>query len=363
MHKKLGLIQVFRGLAALSVVLWHIAASTEFYFKTTFLVRPLIWGPLGVDFFFVLSGFIMVFVHYNDLLRRSNIALFYKKRFIRIYPIYWVIASVSLFFMLYTGKLSLRLDWAYILKSYLLIKQEKSPFLFPAWSLIFEVFFYIVFGVCLMLGFRRSRYIYAGWFILVVVLNIFNKQITFPLAHILAFEPYILEFLFGCLIGYLFHTHFHKLRQHANMIYFAGLMLTLLILPGCIFFLNLSMKNSLLSCLVFGSVFSLLVLGSALKDSNERTPVPNLLYTIGEASYSIYLSHQIVLGLLYKKLSSILSPAAGKPMLIGAGIIAFIAAVIVGILVHLFVEKKLLSILNKWMLPQKKPATKAGLVA
>lgn len=311
-----------------------------------------------MDFFFVLSGFIMMYVHYHDLIRRSNIGLFFKKRFIRIYPIYWVIASVSLFFMVYTGKLSVRTDWSYIIKSYLLIKQNKYPFLFPAWSLIFECFFYIVFGICLFLGLRRSKYVFFVWFALVLIVSVFNKDLHFSLAHSIAFEAYILEFLFGCLIGYLFHTHFHQLRQYADRIYYTGLALVIAILIGCPFFFVLSTKGTILPCLLFGSVFSLVVLGSALKDSNDRSHVPDLFYTIGEASYSIYLSHQIVLGLIYKKAFSLFATHASNSLLIGIGLVALVIAVIAGILIHKVIEKNLLSVMNRLLLPAKiaKPA-------
>jgi peptidoglycan/LPS O-acetylase OafA/YrhL len=260
--------------------------------------------------------------------------------------------------MLYTGKLSVKTDWEHIIKSYLLIKQDRYPFLFPAWSLVFECFFYIVFGICLFLGFRKSRYVFFAWVALVLFFSIFNNDLHFSLAHSMAFEPYILEFLFGCLIGYLFHNHFHKLRQHADKIYYTGLALAIAVLIGCPFFFVLSAKGSLPVCLLFGSVFSLVVLGSALKDSNSRSHVPELFYTIGEASYSIYLSHQIVLGLIYKKASSVLADHATNPLLIVLASLSFIAAVIAGILIHKYVERNLLALMNRLLLPAKiaKPA-------
>jgi peptidoglycan/LPS O-acetylase OafA/YrhL len=74
---------------------------------------------------------------------------------------------------------------------------------------------------------------------------------------------------------------------------------------------------------------------------------------MGEASYSIYLSHQIVIGLIYKKAYS-LFPQAGKGVLIGMGSMAVVLAVIIGILIHWYVEKRLLTLMNKWMFPERK---------
>ena len=88
MKTKLDSIQMLRGIFASIVVLHHITAATIFYVNNNWMGGIFRVGWFGVDFFFVLSGFIMVFMHKNDLINRTNIRKFYLKRFIRIYPIY-----------------------------------------------------------------------------------------------------------------------------------------------------------------------------------------------------------------------------------------------------------------------------------
>jgi len=350
MQKKLGLIQVFRGFAAISVVLFHILTASVFYFKTTWLNGVFSAGSVGVDFFFVLSGFIMMYIHYGDLINRSNVKAFFLKRFIRIYPIYWIIASVYLFFQLYTGKYSIKTNLVFIIKSYLLIPQAVDPFLFPAWSLIFECFFYIIFGTCLLLGIKWSKYVFAGWLLLILI----GQIIDIPFFHQMSFSPLILEFLFGCFIGYIFHTYSNRIKEYDNGIFYSGLALMVIVWILGSFFLTLPVKKSLWSCMIYGSISSLLILGSALKDTNGTIRLPNILLLIGESSYTIYLSHQIVLGLVYKKSVLLFSKNFTTGLLNIIGIIAFILAVIVGIIFHEAIEKKLLPKLQKWMLPPKK---------
>ncbi len=86
MKLKLQLLQVLRGVAASIVVLYHLCATTQTYFKDNFL--NIHWGWVGVDLFFILSGFIITFIHFDDIRNRGSVTSFIKKRVIRIFPIY-----------------------------------------------------------------------------------------------------------------------------------------------------------------------------------------------------------------------------------------------------------------------------------
>ena len=83
-------LQVFRGLAALGVVAHHAVLSTESFVGT--LPEPLaLWlgmGFLGVDFFFVLSGFIIMYAHMDDARTSAALKRYAFKRLSRIYPAY-----------------------------------------------------------------------------------------------------------------------------------------------------------------------------------------------------------------------------------------------------------------------------------
>lgn len=83
-------LQLFRGFAALAVVAHHTALSTGAFVGA--LPEPLAtWlgmGFLGVDFFFVLSGFIIMFAHMDDASTAASIKRYAFKRLTRIYPAY-----------------------------------------------------------------------------------------------------------------------------------------------------------------------------------------------------------------------------------------------------------------------------------
>ncbi|PZR43307.1 MAG: acyltransferase, partial [Stutzerimonas stutzeri] len=88
----LGTIQAGRGLAALAVVMFHLTIMMgDVRYGGDPVFRALTWrGDLGVDFFFVLSGFIMMFIHAGDIDRPGRWASFARARFVRLFPIYWL---------------------------------------------------------------------------------------------------------------------------------------------------------------------------------------------------------------------------------------------------------------------------------
>ena len=173
MKKRLELLQIFRGIAAMLVVIYHLSRSLQNYFQTSLFGDIFSFGFVGVDFFFVLSGFIITYVHFNDLEKGTNIIPFLKKRFIRIYPIYWVIASVKLLSLYLTNFKSSHFNynlnfhssdsWYYLVKCYLLLPTQSGFFLGVAWSLVYEVFFYTVFFIAMLLGFKKAKYFILVW--------------------------------------------------------------------------------------------------------------------------------------------------------------------------------------------------------
>ena len=138
-------VEAGRGLAALLVVLYH---ADKYYFAA-----PKYWthdafgglfgfGHSGVEFFFVLSGFIMLMVHQGDIGKTSRVIPFLRRRFERIYPFFWVVlafTSAGYFLNPGTGEPLYR-DPANLIQSAILIGIE--PFdsvVFVSWSMWHEV--------------------------------------------------------------------------------------------------------------------------------------------------------------------------------------------------------------------------------
>lgn len=87
-------IQVLRGFAALIVVVFHIVgASNSYKMPAEIFGLTGALGRSGVDIFFVISGFIMVYTQYN---KKTKPLSFIKDRIIRVVPIYWVFSFLFL---------------------------------------------------------------------------------------------------------------------------------------------------------------------------------------------------------------------------------------------------------------------------
>lgn len=141
-------LQVFRGLAALAVVAHHTAVSTDAFVQTV----PAGWlrlfdlGALGVDFFFVLSGFIIMHAHRQELANTAAVKPYLAKRLMRIFPAYWPVglAMLALYAAFPGVSAAGGREFSY-LSSILLLPADLPPALSVAWTLVHELMFYLVF--------------------------------------------------------------------------------------------------------------------------------------------------------------------------------------------------------------------------
>jgi peptidoglycan/LPS O-acetylase OafA/YrhL len=144
---KLGSLEIGRFIAAAIVVLDHVQTSlvTHVPGQGDGFYRALHFpGSLAVQFFFVLSGFVMITAHWGDFGKAAAVPRFWWRRACRIYPMYWIALAVPLYFFhsLVTPGLLARLITLQPIFGY-----DYVP---PAWSLRYEISFYILFGLCLL---------------------------------------------------------------------------------------------------------------------------------------------------------------------------------------------------------------------
>ena len=201
-QRKLGMLEVGRGLAALAVVAHHASLSSD-AFTLSHNAKLFSWGIYGVDFFFVLSGFIIYHIHQNDPRQFGAARRFLTKRIRRIYvpylPITVILISAYLFFpSLSQGSR----DWGWF-TSLTLMPSDSPPALSVAWTLTFEIIFYLFF-----LSFFATRFfshLILGWVLLVAVAagSEWNYALSNPLISTLL-DPLILEFAAGMAAAYLF---------------------------------------------------------------------------------------------------------------------------------------------------------------
>ncbi len=225
---KLQSIQLLRALAALLVVFFHLRMQELAAINTLGSIeKPLLNGVVtngyaGVDLFFVISGFIMVYVTQNLKPGAATAADFLFARLTRVYPVWWVFAALALI-LLMTTQLALPggNGWdriargtsvgPFLLKSFLLIPQDVYPILSIGWTLIHEVYFYIVFALILLLPRSWWLTVLFAWGCIVALGGMIGQSTHMATGFInLIFYPMTMEFIIGAAIGLAVISGFAK---------------------------------------------------------------------------------------------------------------------------------------------------------
>jgi peptidoglycan/LPS O-acetylase OafA/YrhL len=287
-------VQALRALAANGVLLAHLFVVEQKYgHGVAFLPDSSRLGPCGVSLFFVISGFIMATIARDVSWRR-----FLFDRMTRIFPPYWfyttLVLAVSVVFPAFVN--SSFQHAPSLLRSYLLIPDEVGPLLAVGWTLIHEMYFYLGFALILglMHAFKfRLPVCLLAWAALIVLLNLLGHDLTQNSAPVLAViaHPLTFDFMLGALIGFALQK---GLRVFALPALLAGI-------AGLIFFLAFPGVGAITeaanwpSVLFIGASCALIVYGAAALELNGAAAAPHGLVALGNASYSTYLSHVLVI--------------------------------------------------------------------
>jgi len=191
-------LQVGRAVAALMVVAFHLNTYVlpERLYAGENLHPVLDFGYAGVEFFFALSGFIMMYLHQRDLGVPRRFRSYGWKRIVRIYPIYWIVLFALLGAWMLSDQLGPAEDPApgNILYNALLLPTDGEPLLTIAWTLQHEMLFYGMFGLAI-LSRPIGLGVLAAWFAACAFSLISAAGHAFPWAFFLS--AYNLIFLFG----------------------------------------------------------------------------------------------------------------------------------------------------------------------
>lgn len=303
--KKLISIEILRGLAATLVVIVHVMAETQFRSQGSSLLNFYNlqhFGLVGVDIFFVISGFIMVLIHGNDFLKPKGSLIFLKKRFLRIAPLYWFFTIIASFFLIAMPDFSSRgltFDFVHFLMSLAFIPWNNSagtifPVLGVGWTLNYEMYFYLLFAICLMFNRKFFLLILSTFFIGGIIFST-NTSINIPILKMIG-SPLLLEFLGGVFIGWLYKKNI--LIKN----YYLLLIISLFLLISNVFFhFESSYKFiyfGLPSALLLYSLISLEKSSNIFESISPKVIKPLLI--VGSSSYSIYLSHPFILKAVYR---------------------------------------------------------------
>jgi len=361
----LHLLQIYRGFAAVSVVCFH--ATTKIFDEYGFRSFGgfFSWGFSGVQLFFVLSGFIICFIHFSDIGIPQRAGRYLYKRFARIYPVYWFILLLYLPAFLYGEK---NPNWPFLIENITLIRiTHFDKIVGVAWTLCHEILFYLIFLI-LILHRMMGVILITIWGILMLY--------SYSTGNILM-PPYTLSSLTG--IDYGVFTNFMRLVSNPiNALFTLGFVSFLSyrristhpkaeyiaigsLLIGIFIFVAAASAYWLIEgkegiCenggayyAAFGIAGFFLLVASGSITVEAWAANQHILLLLGNASYSIYLIH---IGL-----QKLITSFIGLPTTVNLNfyfIAIILSPILLGILFYRYVESPLMSFLGggrRWVSP------------
>ncbi len=342
---KLQNIQALRGIAVLSVVLFHLVVIEKKYGGTnTILPDWLRFGMFGVDLFFVISGFVMVTVTRGKFRDLKQSLLFLYHRVSRIYPLYWVYTTLALivFIVQPSWVNSAQGNQVNIVASYLLIPSNLLPIVLVGWTLIHEMYFYLVLFFILLLF--PERLLVPALLIWGAIIVFFHSPGGNPFEFVI-FHPLTLEFIAGCLLAVHYHDYKEIKANGILLFVIAGIALIAAVF-GYIQYNKVTGLSPLewSEALYYGVPATVIVFCVTHAERNGTVLAPFLIQA-GNASYSIYLSHLFTVNVVGRVWSLFaIDPIIDN--LIGLSA-AFVLALVVGFISYRFIETPLLKLTRR----------------
>lgn len=344
-------LQFLRGICAIGVVIDHAAgmASLDKYFGKAFFNGYLTFGAIGVDVFFVISGYIITIssLSPNKILPEISKQDFFKKRFLRIVPLMWIsiITYAGLRFFGSDSQVEIQ---SYVNAIFLIPYGDVDPN--QIWTLRHEALFYILFAVS-FLGQRKMQFIVFSWFLSPFIYygyNVFSHNIVVKqTVPAILFDPVNIEFAFGFFLG-VWSLKNPDFAQMKIPIHPMTVLLILTVLVFAVGGLSAGNMDRLYAKMITGVIATgVVALAVCLQcPSGNWTLIGELL---GSASYSIYLFHAHFESAM---LSVLAKMAHWLPIsIVIAGV--SIGATMLSIGVYFFLEKPLISLMKTLFLPSR----------
>lgn len=376
---KLTSIQALRGIAALAVFLCHLIAIEEAHAgRSQKLTDFWINGAHGVDLFFVISGFIMVWVA-ADLKRGiSTAGAFLYSRITRIYPLWWLFAgTMAVFLIIFRG-----VPWditriepagidgpTHLLKSFLLLPQPEHPVLGVGWTLVHEMYFYLGFALLILLVPRKWRL--AGlltWAAAVTVGALAGLTSSFGNTLVdLIFYPMTLQFVAGALVGYAIKAGWRRFATPLAILGVIGLIVSFLEI-------DIAMADAVAGALgydqlpqfgahwrrtfTYGIPAALLIYGLVVLEMERGLGayIPKLMVSLGDWSYSLYLCHVLVISAVGRVTYGLVSPESPLATAAYLVLVTFATILTAALTYHLF-ERPSIRLFRRWRPQPGKPAS------
>jgi peptidoglycan/LPS O-acetylase OafA/YrhL len=315
---RIEILQAIRALAALSVLLFHAGHAANKYGGPMPIVGLTELGVIGVDLFFVLSGFIIMHVTVG---RGISLQSYARSRFRRIFLPYWpvgLIMAVLVFGIFPQGWGAMR-GWFVSLT----LIPVGHPALNVAWTLQHEILFYALVAAGLYSGWWRSGLVLWCGLILFFAFS--------GIAAPMGLQPIDLEFIMGVAAWAAFRN------GQRHVIGATSLVLLLCAASMLTFGLVIGIERS--GPIAIAAIFAACLPWLVLAERSGKIGTPKSLRFVGDASYSIYLVHGAALLLL-----SGFWDGFSWFFILPVALIVGLAS---GIGYHLFVERPALALMPK----------------
>lgn len=295
---KLQSIQVLRAVAALLVVAFHACGEVVKHgWAVTAAAGIGTYGDFGVDIFFVVSGFVMASTTKNRATSIESAKRFILFRIIRIVPLYWTATTLFVLLLLVEPRMfgAASFNFGHVVSSYAFIPWrnpfgQPAPVLNVGWTLNYEMWFYLVYAALICMTRHRVIAI-SALFCATSFLSVFGlSNVVFQTYT----SPIVLEFVFGAIIGSLYSGKF-RLSSGSAVALFAIAAGTLSVCGEHVDNLN--------RFALFGIPAACFVATAVALEARMHWPAP--MQKIGDASYSLYLTHVFTVPVTVKLLAAI----------------------------------------------------------
>lgn len=329
----LNSIQHLRGIAALLVVSVHAHhLAVELGIKSSLLAIFAKYGEVGVDIFFVLSGFLMIYTTKSKEPGLATALGFMRARIVRIVPMYWLLTIVyaCVLFILPSLFNQHRFVLHHVWTSLLFIPSYNSagealPVIYTGWTLNYEMFFYVLFAGVLCFTRKCAFPVIASAFVILALLGLGEPKNL--LLHVYT-SPLLLEFVAGGAIA-LAYAHGKALPWRVALLCLA---VGVALIPS----LN---SEALHRAVYYGIPAALILFGALSLDKAGKWFRAPVLHAVGDSSYSLYLTHVFTLPIIGRLVLKLGAPGALPPTIVGFGIVAMCA--VVGYVAYVVIEKRL----------------------
>ncbi|MBL7910347.1 MAG: acyltransferase [Bacteroidia bacterium] len=359
-----------RFLAALTVVISHCQINFNYVFSNKVLqILHLHFfknGSLGVNFFFVLSGFLISWLLLMEKEKRNTVDLinFYKRRVLRIWPVYFIVVIIGFYigstcdFPFITNQnFNYRSDLTQV-KWYVTFLANYAPgnsnfLISQLWSVSVEEQFYFFWPI-LFLFVNKKQFLYCCF--LIVIISFIYKIYDMQRVSTYVSTPFVMSDLaFGGLICYyaMYHQAFFSSIKNLSKksiyaIYIVLICYTFLHGFSHIFGEKIFLLYSPFESILFAILFSLVILEQNFSDNSfYKFGKINLFNRLGKISYGIYAYHMLTFPIAFYIASLLPFNDLGLLSYLIKTFTVIICTICISLFSYHFIEVKFLSLKNK----------------